>query len=88
MENEDQSGKQQYLEEHSLPGTNQAGKGPGSREKNDQQNRPSGAKSQHQRQLEEHSLPGTNQAGKGPGSREENDHENRPGAGRSQHQNG
>ena len=84
----DQCDKEQYLEEHSLPGTNQAGKGPGSREENDQQNGPSGAKSQHQRQLEEHSLPGTNQAGKGPGSRERNDQENRPGAGRSQHQNG
>jgi len=31
----DQSGKQHYLEEHSLPGTNQAGKGPGSDEKDD-----------------------------------------------------
>jgi hypothetical protein len=84
----DSTKEQHHLEEHSLPGTNQAGQGPGSREKNDQQNRPSGAESQHQRQLEEHSLPGTNQAGKGPGSREKNDHENRPGAGRSQHQNG
>jgi hypothetical protein len=64
MENEDHGGKQDQLEEHSLPGTNQAGKGPGPSEKNDQENRPGGGGAQHQDQLEEHSLPGTNQAGK------------------------
>ena len=48
MENEDQSDKQQYLEEHSLPGTNQAGKGPDSREKNDHENGPGAGRSQHQ----------------------------------------
>jgi hypothetical protein len=35
MADEDQGGKQDQLEEHSLPGTNQAGKGPSSCEKND-----------------------------------------------------
>ena len=79
MEKEDQRGEQRHLEEHSLPGTNQAGKGPGSRQENDQENRVDGEGSQHQRQLEEHSLPGTNQAGKGPGSRQENDQEKRSG---------
>jgi hypothetical protein len=34
MENEDHGGKQDQLEKHTLPGTNQAGKGPGSCEKN------------------------------------------------------
>jgi hypothetical protein len=72
MENEERGGKQDQLEEHSLPGTNQAGKGPSSGEENDQENRPGGG-SQHQDQLEEHSLPGTNQAGKGPSSGEETD---------------
>jgi hypothetical protein len=72
MEHERDGGKQDKqdrLEEHSLPGTNQAGKGPGSSEENDQENQESGpgdTGSQHQDQLEEHSLPGTNQAGKGP----------------------
>ena len=71
MENEDHGGKQdqleEQLEEHSLPGTNQAGKGPGSSEDNDQENRPGGEaahQDQLEEQLEEHSLPGTNQAGK------------------------
>ena len=68
MENGDHRDKQDQLEKHSLPGTNQAGKGPGSYEKNDQENRPDGGGTQHQDQREEHSLPGTNQAGKGPGS--------------------
>jgi hypothetical protein len=68
MENENHDGKQDQLEEHSLPGTNQAGKGPATGEKNDQQNRPGGQGANDQ--LEEHSLPGTNQAGKGPSSGE------------------
>jgi hypothetical protein len=71
MKNEDHGRKRDQLEEHSLPGTNQAGKGPGSGEKNDQQNRPTGEGAQEH--LEEHSLPGTNQAGKGPSSDEKND---------------
>jgi hypothetical protein len=65
MENED-GGKQDQLEEHSLPGTNQAGKGPDASEENDQENRPGRGGAPRQKQLEEHSLPGTNQAGKGP----------------------
>jgi hypothetical protein len=64
MENEDHGGKQDQLQEHSLPGTNQAGKGPSSCEKNDQENKPGVEVSEHQDQLEGHSLPGTNQAGK------------------------
>ena len=72
MENEDHDGKHDQFEEHSLPGTNQAGKGPGSCERNDPENRPGGVGA-HQDQLEEHSLPGTNQAGKEPGSFEKND---------------
>ncbi len=58
---------------HSLPGTNQAGKGPGSSAKNGHLHRPRDADAQPQDQLEEHSLPGTNQAGKGPGSTEKKD---------------
>jgi hypothetical protein len=42
MEDEDHGGKQDQLEEHSLPGTNQAGKGPSSSEKNNQEDGPGG----------------------------------------------
>ena len=57
MENEDRGGKQDQLEEHSLPGTNQAGKESGSCETNNQENRPTaGGAAQHQSQLEEHTL--------------------------------
>ena len=63
MENEVQ-GEQDQLEEHSLPGTNQAGKGPSSSVETDQEHRPGNGGHEHQDQLEEHSLPGTNQAGK------------------------
>ena len=66
MEDKNHGSKQDQLNEHSLPGTNQAGTGPGSCEKNDQENRPGGGGAEHQDQLEKHSLPGTNQAGKGP----------------------
>lgn len=59
MENEDHGGKQDQLEEHTLPGTNQAGKGPGAGEKDDQENKPGGRGAQRQEQLEEQSLPGT-----------------------------
>ena len=69
MGNEDPDDGPDPLEEHSLPGTNQAGKGPGSSDGNDQESR--GGKAIDQDQLEDHSLPGTNQAGKGPGSHEE-----------------
>jgi hypothetical protein len=65
LEHEDHGGKQDQLEEHSLPGTNQAGEGPGACE-NDDEAAAGGDASQQQDQLEEHSLPGTNQAGKGP----------------------
>ena len=72
MENEDHQRKRDQLEEHSLPGTNQAGKAPDSCEENEQRDR-SGREEALQDQLEEHSIPGTNQAGKGPGSSEKND---------------
>jgi hypothetical protein len=65
MEDKEHGGRQAQLNEHSLPGTNQAGKELG-REGNDQENRPRDGGAQHQDELEEHSLPGTNQAGKGP----------------------
>jgi hypothetical protein len=64
MEAEDRGGKQDQLDEHSLPGTNQAGKGPASCENKDQENRPGDGQVQNQQHLKEHSLPGTNQAGK------------------------
>lgn len=38
MDYENHGDKQDQLEEHSLPGTNQAGKGPGAREEHDQEN--------------------------------------------------
>lgn len=71
MKDNGHSGKQDQLEEHSLPGTNQAGKGPDAWEKGDHRNGQGGSTSQHQTHLEEHSLPGTNQAGKGPASDKE-----------------
>jgi hypothetical protein len=66
MENRHHGGKQDQLEEHSLPGTHQAGKGPGTSDENDTESRPGGGETQNEDQLEGHSLPGTNQAGKGP----------------------
>ncbi len=66
MEHNDRRGKEGQLEEHSLPGTNQAGKGPEPRQDADPENRPK-ADRPNDDALEEHSLPGTNQAGKGPG---------------------
>lgn len=76
MGNEDRSGKQDHLEEHSLPGTNQAGRGPDSFEENGPRNRDGEAPQQDQ--TEKHSLPGTNQAGQGPGSSEKNRGEGSP----------
>ena len=64
MKKEDRGGKQDQLEEHSLPGTNQAGEDIASCEKTDQENSPGSGGQHHQDQLEEHSLPGTNQAGR------------------------
>ena len=72
MNHHEHGGKQEQLEEHSLPGTNQAGKEATSCEEKDQEKR-SGRAPQHQDQLEEHSLPGTNQAGKEAASCEKND---------------
>jgi hypothetical protein len=66
MEDKDRGGKQDQLNEHSLPGTNQAGKEADSCEQNDQQNGPRNGGAQHQDRLEKHSLPGTDQAGEGP----------------------
>jgi hypothetical protein len=66
MKNEDRGGRQEQLEEHSLPGTNQAGKDIVPCEENDQEKMSGGAESPEDEQLEEHSLPGTNQAGEGP----------------------
>ena len=71
MEREEHGGEEQ-LEEHSLPGTNQAGKEAASCEEKDDKKR-SGSATEHQEQLEEHSLPGTNQAGKEASSCEESD---------------
>jgi hypothetical protein len=62
--NENPGGKREQLEQHSLPGTNQAGKGADPCENDSDQERRSRAGDRSQ--LEEHSLPGTNQAGKGP----------------------
>lgn len=79
MENTKHGRKQDQLEEHSLPGTNQAEKGPGSCDENDEENTPGRRGATHpQDQLEEHSLPGTNQAGKGRASSETNDTTIRP----------
>ena len=72
MENKDRRGEQDHLEKHSLPGTNQAGKGPDPGEGADPEHRPDRGR-RHDDALEKHSLPGTNQAGKGPGSGEKND---------------
>jgi hypothetical protein len=66
--NEDHGNNQDQLEHHSLPGTNQAGKGPEPSEDN-QKNRPDGEEPQGQDHLEAHSLPGTNQAGNVRGDR-------------------
>jgi len=69
MDREDKGEDQR--EKHSLPGTNQAGKGPESGETDCHENNPGGHGTQDQ--LEKHSLPGTNEAGKGPESCETND---------------
>ena len=71
-DDKDPGDSQEPLEEHSLPGTNQAGKGPGASDDDDQESGPNG-EAAGQDPLEDHSLPGTNQAGKGPGASEEDD---------------
>lgn len=73
MEDEDPGDRQDPLDEHGLPGTNQAGKGPGSCDGTAQETTPRGGGAAHQDQLEEHSLPGTNQAGNRPGSGDKTD---------------
>jgi hypothetical protein len=79
VDEKDPHRKKDQLKAHSLPGTNQAGKGPGSCEKDhDDMND----------QLKAHSLPGTNQAGKGPGSCQNDDQDNKPGGGTSQRPDG
>ena len=62
MKNEKRSKDEEQLLAHSLPGTNQAGKGADNEERapRDEQKR-----NDDQEQLDAHSLPGTNQAGKG-----------------------
>ena len=78
MENQDQGNGHDQLEKHSLPGTNQAGKGSDSCETDDHKSRPGGSAGPQQDQLEKHSLPGTNQAGKRTASCETNDTAVRP----------
>jgi len=73
MEDKAPGDRKNPLDEHHLPGTNQAGKKSRARKGNDRANRPRGGKATHQDHLEEHSLPGTNQAGKGPGSCDKNE---------------
>jgi hypothetical protein len=46
MEEKDREGKKNQLKAHGLPGTNQAGKGPGSNQNDDQENKPGGSTSQ------------------------------------------
>ena len=60
---DNKSDKQAELEDHSLPGTNQAGKGPGAREDGNEDQKPAD-ETPEEKPLYEHSLPGTNQAGK------------------------
>ena len=61
MANQHRRDAQDPLEDHSLPGTNQTGKGPGDAE---EQKETRDATEELPEPLEEHSLPGTNQAGK------------------------
>ena len=62
MSNEDRGGKDEQPEEHSLPGTNQAGKEADSGGDEVHDTAKNGR--QPHGQLDEHSLPGTNQASK------------------------
>ena len=64
------NGMDDRLEEHSLPGMNQAGEGPDEDEAVERENAPP-----MDEQLKEHSLPGMNQAGEGP---EADDPKDRP----------
>lgn len=53
MDNEKRSDDQEYLEAHSLPGTNQAGKGPGERGEKDDQTEPREKAPAHERPVAE-----------------------------------
>jgi hypothetical protein len=63
--NDEHNGERER-EKHSLPGTNQAGKGPEPCEKDRGETGPADQVPPQPDQLEKHSLPGTHQAGKGP----------------------
>lgn len=70
MTQQNRDADQEHLEQHSLPGTNQAGKGPESCAQDESEPGPPGfddARTPRQDQREAHSLPGTNQGGKDPG---------------------
>ncbi len=69
MTDKNQNGMDDQLEDHSLPGMNQAGEGP-DEPANDPENTPP-----MPNRLKEHSLPGMNQAGEGP---EADDPKDRP----------
>ena len=62
MDNEKRSRNEEQLLAHSLPGTNQAGKGADDEERPHRDQR---KRNDDQEHLDAHSLPGTNQAGKG-----------------------
>jgi hypothetical protein len=64
MDTDRTSPQQEQLEEHSLPGTNQAGKAIAPRETDELERNSTERSSADQTHLDEHSLPGTNQAGK------------------------
>jgi hypothetical protein len=61
MDKQHHGGSQDQIEEHSLPGTNQTGKGRGDRE---EQREAKDERETMEEEEQEHSLPGTNQAGK------------------------
>jgi hypothetical protein len=74
MEHGKHSAREEQREEHSLPGTNQAGKEASSPcEEDEQEHAPGESALHHQDLLEEHSLPGTNQAGKEPAACEDDE---------------
>lgn len=68
MENQDRRRTHDQLEEHSLPGTNQAGKGPGECGPGDQKKRPTEGEVHPQKPRTKHTITGTNHVGKGASS--------------------
>lgn len=68
MNNDGHGDKKDHLEAHSFPGTNQAGKGPGSRRSATKNTDPAGRSRSVRNSSGHTALPGTNQAGKGRGS--------------------